>query len=97
MILISKRTENIDMQEKILNHKENGLAMLFLIILLYAAGVGCVVLGASLSDDGGGVLAVLLIVIGVIWITVGWIPLFGLKILKPQEALYNLVCPVREI
>lgn len=75
------------MQEKILNYKKNGLAMLFLIILLYAAGIGCVVLGANLSDDGGVVLSVLLIVVGLIWIAVGWIPLLGLKILKPQEAL----------
>lgn len=75
------------MQEKILNQKKNGLAMLFLIILLYAAGIGCVVLGGSLSDDGVGALAVLLIAVGIIWICVGWIPLMGLKILKPQEAL----------
>ena len=76
------------MKEKILNHKKNGLAMLFLIILLYAAGIGCVILGGNLSGrSGSGLLAVFLIVLGFIWIAVGWIPLLGLKILKPQEAL----------
>ena len=40
------------MKEKILNHKKNGFAMLFLIILLYAAGIGCVILGANMSDNG---------------------------------------------
>lgn len=87
IILISKRTEDVFMKEKILNHKKNGLVMLILIILLYAAGIGCLVLGANLSDDGAGALAVLLIVTGAVWIAVGWIPLLGLKILKPQEAL----------
>lgn len=73
------------MKEKILNHKKNGFAMLFLIILLYAAGIGCVILGANMSANG--VLAVLLLVAGCIWIAIGWVPLMGLKILKPQEAL----------
>ena len=75
------------MKEKILNHKKNGFAMLFLIILLYAAGIGCVILGANMSDNGGGALAVLLLVVGCIWIAIGWVPLMGLKVLKPQEAL----------
>ena len=42
------------MQEKILNHKKNGFAMLFLIILLYAAGIGVFVLGVNLLDEGAG-------------------------------------------
>ena len=64
------------MKEKILNHKKNGLAMLFLIILLYAAGIGCVILGGNLSGrSGSGLLAVFLIVLGFIWIAVVWIPI----------------------
>ncbi len=75
------------MQEKILNHKKNGFVMLFLIILLYAAGIGVFVLGVNLLDEGAGAPGVLLTVAGSIWMGLGWIPFMGLKILKPQEAL----------
>ena len=76
------------MQEKILNGKKNGLAMLFLILLLYAAGIGVFVIGCVMADAGTLMpLAVTLIVIGGLWMALGWIPLCGLKVLKPQEAL----------
>ncbi|MCI8376756.1 MAG: SPFH domain-containing protein [Lachnospiraceae bacterium] len=76
------------MKEKVLNQRRNGLAMLGLIILLYVVGIGILILGANLSDDGAmGAFSVVLVVVGAIWITVGWVPLMGLKILKPQEAL----------
>ena len=73
------------MKEKVLNQRRNGLAMLGLIILLYVVGIGILILGANLSDDGAmGAFSVVLVVVGAIWITVGWVPLMGLKILKPQ-------------
>ena len=76
------------MQEKILNIKKNGLAMLLLILLLYAAGIGILVAGGVMADEGVLMpLAVLMIVLGCLWTALGWIPLCGLKILKPQEAL----------
>ena len=76
------------MQEKVLNIKKNGLAMLLLILLLYAAGIGILVVGGVMADEGVLMpLAVLMIVLGCLWTALGWIPLCGLKILKPQEAL----------
>ncbi len=76
------------MQEKVLNIKKNGLAMLLLILLLYAAGIGILVAGGVMADEGVLMpLAVLMIVLGCFWTALGWIPLCGLKILKPQEAL----------
>ena len=76
------------MQEKVLNIKKNGLAMLLLILLLYAAGIGILVAGGVMADEGVLMpLAVLMIVLGGLWTALGWIPLCGLKILKPQEAL----------
>ena len=36
-----------------------------------------------MSDDGNPIL----FIIGFIWVLFGWIPLMGLKVLKPQEAL----------
>ena len=74
------------MQEKILNHKKNGMTMLFLIILLYLGGIACVVFG-SMQSSKATILSALLITVGSVWLAVGWIPLCGLKVLKPQEAL----------
>ena len=74
------------MEEKILNSKKNGMTVLLLSILLYIGAILLVVFGALLLDDGrkGGVP---LLVLGVVWMTFGWIPFCGLKVLKPQEAL----------
>ncbi len=75
------------MKEKILNKKKNGLPMLFLILLIYAAGVACFVYGIILSERETTVLSVAMAIVGGFWLGAGWIPLMGLKILKPQEAL----------
>ena len=76
------------MQEKILNGKKNGLAMLFLILLLYVVGIAVLVAGGVMAEAGTLMpLAVLLLVLGGLWTALGWLPLCGLKVLKPQEAL----------
>ena len=76
------------MQEKVLNGKKNGFVMLLLILLLYAAGIGVFVAGCMMADSGILMpLAVTLIIIGGLWMALGWLPLCGLKVLKPQEAL----------
>ena len=74
------------MKEIVLDNKKNGMPMLLLFILLYLAGVACVVLGGVVLDDGKSWGAAPL-VLGVLWLCVGWIPFLGLKVLKPQEAL----------
>ncbi len=74
------------MSEKVLNNRKNGMAMLLLFILLILAALGLVLLGAGLA----GALwpwNVPLLVLGIAWLCVGWIPFLGLKVLKPQEAL----------
>ena len=68
------------MQEKVLDNKKNGMAMMMLFILLYAAA-------AALTAVGATFYWIPLIVIGIIWLSLGWIPFCGLKVLKPQEAL----------
>ena len=72
------------MNEKILTNRKSGMAMLFLTLILY---IGVIVLcftgGALLGDDKG----IPLLVIGILWACLGWIPFCGLKVLKPQEAL----------
>src|SRR5690554_4800092 len=73
------------MQEKILKAKP-GMPMLILFIILYLAMVGLVVLGGMLLDSGRNIGA-LPLAAGILGLFVGIIPFFGLKIIKPQEAL----------
>ena len=68
------------MQEKILNQKKNGMLALILIILSYLLAIGGLIIFASSST-------VILMVVCILWLSIGWISLLGLKILKPQEAL----------
>ena len=76
------------MKEKVLNNKKNGMAMLLLFGLLYAAAVGLTVLGGSgIGMDNHRLWAIPVFVVGIVWICVGWVPFMGLKVLKPQEAL----------
>lgn len=75
------------MEEKLLNNKKNGMVALLVFLLLYLAAIiglilSCIELDTSTS---GGMVAVC--VICILWLTIGWIPFLGLKILKPQEAL----------
>ena len=72
------------MKEKVLNNKKNGMLMLFLFIALYAAAVVLCVFVAIMVDHEGNPL---LLVVSIIWLSAGWLPFLGLKVLKPQEAL----------
>ena len=78
------------MNEKILKTRKNGMAALLLIMLLYAAGIAALIYGAiGLDQDGSsaGAGRIAAFAAGITWTCIGWIPLLGLKVLKPQEAL----------
>ncbi len=76
------------MEEKIIGKKSNGMPMLLLTILLYLCAVGAVVFGGiTLDSEENFVVGIIVFVIGLVWLTLGWIPALGLKVLKPQEAL----------
>lgn len=68
------------MKEKVLDNKKNGMGMMVLFILLYAVAAAAVIFGAAFEQ-------IPLMVIRIIWASLGWIPFLGLKVLKPQEAL----------
>ncbi len=72
------------MKEKILNSKKNGMAVMLLTLLLYILAIVITVFGSTMIED---TLGIVMLVVGVIWLCVGWIPFMGLKVLKPQEAL----------
>ena len=75
------------MKEKIYTTKKNGMLVLLAVILLYVAGVLGIVFGAINLDAGRNAAGVPLLVFGMLFVMLGWIPACGLKVLKPQEAL----------
>ena len=77
------------MNEIVLKNKKNGMAMLILTIVLYLAGIAAAIFGGISSETGIIPFApsVAILVVGLVWVSIGWIPFLGLKILKPQEAL----------
>ena len=68
------------MNEKTLRGKKNGFVMLILSTLLYLLAIAGVIMGGITESMP-------LLVVGIVWLCVGWLPFLGLKVLKPQEAL----------
>ena len=75
------------MEEKLLLNKKKGMQTLVICVSVLLIAVAGIIAGAITLENGNVVLgAVLMIVSGVI-ACVAWIPLVGLRILKPNEAL----------
>ena len=68
------------MQEKIITGRKNGMAVLLGYLALLILAVLAIVYGAVRGY-------VLPTVLGILFLSLGWIPLCGLRVLKPQEAL----------
>ncbi len=76
------------MQEKVLSTKKNGMAVLLgTITLLILSIVGTFYFGIRLESSNLKTYEIVLFVISVLVFCLGWIPLVGLRVLKPQEAL----------
>ena len=72
------------MKEKILTTRKLGLPVLLLTIQLFVLSIlGCV-FGGLILDDGGSPA---LMIVSIVVMCLCWLPLPGLKVLKPQEAL----------
>lgn len=80
---------DIDHCEEIVSKHTNGMAMLFLNILLLLAAIAAFIIGAILTTRADSVtLGILLIIVGGLYAClIGPILFAGLKILKPNEAL----------
>ncbi|MBQ2915837.1 MAG: SPFH domain-containing protein [Clostridia bacterium] len=72
------------MEEKVLTNKKHGMEVLLLVILLGIASVVGTVFGGIMMDEGGNPA---LFIVSLIVLFLFWLPLPGLKVLKPQEAL----------
>ena len=75
------------MEEKIYKTGKNGMAVLILTILLYAAAIAGMILSGIGMENGGSTTSTVVFVVSCVWMCVGFIPFIGLKVLRPQEAL----------
>ncbi len=71
------------MEEKVIG-KKCGMAVLLAVIALYALAVFGIIYGGNVADAGGSPV---MAIVSAIWLGIGWLPLLGLKVLRPQEAL----------
>ncbi|MBR2930569.1 MAG: SPFH domain-containing protein [Clostridia bacterium] len=77
------------MTEKLLENKKNGMPVLLLGILALLLSLALMISGIIMSEEMRGVevISTIMIVVGILGLMTAWIPLIGLKVLKPQEAL----------
>ena len=77
---------NVGMTEFPVKNVKKGMPVLLATIVGMILSVLVIITGGVLLEDGNEVLGAVLLVVGIIWCCVGWIPAMGLKVLKPQEA-----------
>jgi len=66
----------------------NGMAMLILFIFLVLACIAAIIAGSMMLESADmTVIGTILLIAGIIYSCLCWIPFMGLKILKPREAL----------
>ena len=72
------------MKEIVLKNRKNGMPVLLVSLVLYAAAIAGAIYGGMLVDrEQNGMLFIL----SVVYLCLGWLLWPGLKVLKPQEAL----------
>lgn len=82
IIMISnkyKHKRGVGMKEKILTGKKHGMVVLLTTLLVYAVAIVGLIFGINNSMP--------IMVISIVVLSLGWFPLCGLRVLKPQEAL----------
>ena len=75
------------MEEKILNTRKNGMAVLLLTLLGYVASIALFIYSIALLDADRMLLGVPLLILSIAYWIAGIFLFCGLKVLKPQEAL----------
>lgn len=73
-------------EKELKGRKIGGLVLLLTILLTIGAIVAVIYCGIN-ADEGDTPQPVALFVVSIVYLCIGWIPLLGLKVLKPNEAL----------
>ncbi|MCR5376906.1 MAG: SPFH domain-containing protein [Lachnospiraceae bacterium] len=77
-------TNDVCKEETITGKKNGMLVLLLTLISCIGAMALTIVSGIFVQDD---LLWLIPMIIGIVWLCVGWFPFLGLRVLKPQEAL----------
>ncbi len=81
------------MEEIILQNKKHGMRTLLVCVLIELIALAGVIVGAIMMENGFGAqnmqeeYGIALFAVSMVVLCIGWIPLCGLRVLKPQEAL----------
>ena len=75
------------MEEKLLFNKKTGMQTLVVCVSVLLIGIAGIIAGAIMLETVNVVLGTVLLIVSGIVECVAWIPLMGLRILKPNEAL----------
>ena len=75
------------MEEKLLLNKKKGMQTLVICVFVLLIAVAGIIAGAITLENENVVLGAVLLIVSIIVGCVAWIPLVGLRILKPNEAL----------
>lgn len=75
------------MEEKIYTTKRRGMVVLLIVLCVYAVAITGTILGAIGYEKNGTGGALACMIVSIVVLCLGWFPLIGLRILKPQEAL----------
>ncbi len=75
------------MKEKVLSGKKNGMLVLILCLLGEIASIALLIWSAIRLEMNESALNIALLVVGLVLTFTVWIPLVGLRVLNPQEAL----------
>lgn len=75
------------MEEILLKNKKHGMRTLLLGLLVELIALAAVIVGAVYLETANAVLGGTLFIAGMVLLCVGWLPLIGLRVLKPNEAL----------
>ncbi len=65
----------------------NGWAVLFVSIILYLGAIALTVAACVRLDTEENAGNYAMLIIGIVWLTIGWFPWMGLRVIKPNEAL----------
>ena len=75
------------MEEKIYTTKRKGMAVLLTVLFVYLIAIAGIVFGTVRYEDSPETGYMVLMVVSIVVLSLGWFPLIGLRVLKPQEAL----------
>lgn len=81
-----KNNEKTNYEEKELK-APSGWAVLIITIILYLAAIAAVIFCSSNIVEGEFSSYDVGMIVGIVWLCVGWFPFIGLRVIKPNEAL----------